>query len=66
MKKYILAIFLFLMPLNTLAYYDYIYRGGKTIGIEVKSNGIMVVGFYEVDGRYNKGELENGDYIIKA
>ena len=66
MKKYILAIFLFLMPLNTLAYSDYIYRGGKTIGIEVKSNGIMVVGFYEVDGRYNKGELENGDYIIKA
>ena len=66
MKKYILAIFLFLMPLNTLAYSDYIYRGGKTIGIEVKSNGIMVVGFYEVDGRYTKGELENGDYIIKA
>lgn len=66
MKKYILAIFLFLMPLNTLAYSDYIYRGGKTIGIEVKSNGIMVVGFYEVDGKYNKGELENGDYIIKA
>lgn len=66
MKKYILAVFLFLMPLNTLAYSDYIYRGGKTIGIEVKSNGIMVVGFYEVDGKYNKGELENGDYIIKA
>lgn len=66
MKKYILAIFLFLLPLNTLAYSDYIYRGGKTIGIEVKSNGIMIVGFYEVDGKYNKGSLENGDYIIKV
>ena len=66
MKKYIIAIFLLLMPLNTLAYSDYIYRGGKTIGIEVKSNGIMIVGFYEVDGKYNKGTLENGDYIIKV
>ena len=66
MKKYILAIFLFLLPLNTFAYSDYIYRGGKTIGIEVKSDGIMIVGFYEVDGKYNKGSLENGDYIIKV
>lgn len=66
MKKLVLAISLFLLPINTFAYSDYIYRGGKTIGIEVNSDGIMIVGFYEIDGKYNKGKLQNGDYIIKV
>lgn len=66
MKKLLLAIALFLLPINTFAYSDYIYRGGKTIGIEVNSDGIMIVGFYEIDGKYNKGKLQNGDYIIKV
>lgn len=54
------------MPLNTWAYSSEVYLGGKTLGIEVKSDGIMVVGFYEIDGKYNKGELKNGDYILKV
>ena len=57
MKKILLAIIVFILPINTLAYSDYIYRGGKTIGIEVNSNGIMIVGFYEVDGKVYVGEL---------
>lgn len=66
MKKILLIMLMFLMPINAFAYSDYIYRGGKTIGIEVTSDGIMIVGFYEVNGKFNKGKLQNGDYIIKV
>lgn len=66
MKKFILIVCILFMPINVSAYSDYIYRGGKTLGIEVNSNGVLVVGFYEVNGKYNKGKLKNGDYIIKV
>ena len=67
MKKLIL-LFICLLPINVLAYSDYIIPGGETLGIEVKSNGIMIIGFYKVAGKYNKGstELRSGDYIIKV
>lgn len=53
------------MPLNVFAYSDYIYRGGNTLGIEVNCDGVLVVGFYQIDGKYNKGnpKLKIGDYI---
>jgi len=56
------------MPLNVFAYSDYIYRGGNTLGIEVNCDGILIVGFYQIDGEYNKGvpELKVGDYIKKV
>ena len=56
------------MPLNVLAYSDYIYRGGNTIGIEVNTDGILIVGFYQINGEYNKGnpKLKVGDYIKKV
>ena len=56
------------MPLNVFAYSDYIYRGGNTLGIEVNCDGILIVGFYQIDGKYNKGskELKVGDYIKKV
>lgn len=58
----------FLMPINALAYSDYIIPGGETIGIEIKSPGIMVVGFYKIDGKFNKGTpaLKIGDIIIEV
>ena len=65
MKKLILLLAIFLLPINTFAYSDYIYRGGNTLGIEVNTNGILIVGFYEINGEYNKGKLKVGDYIIK-
>ena len=67
MKKLILLIICF-FPINVLAYSEYIIPGGETLGIEVKSNGIMIIGFYKVSGKYNKGstELRSGDYIIKV
>lgn len=53
------------MPLNVYAYSDYIYRGGNTLGIEVNCDGILIVGFYQINGEYNKGnpKLKVGDYI---
>ncbi len=67
MKKLILFL-LCLFPIDVLAYSKYIIPGGETLGIDVKSDGIMVIGFYKVAGKYNKGieSLKSGDYIIKV
>lgn len=53
------------MPLNVFAYSDYIYLGGSTLGIEISCDGVLVVGFYQIAGKYNKGNprLKVGDYI---
>ena len=66
MKKLFIMFSLLLFPFSTYAYSDYIYRGGNTIGIEINTDGVMIVGFYEVDGKFNKGKLQNGDYIISV
>lgn len=67
MKKLFL-ILLCLFPLNVFAYSNYIIPGGETLGIDIKSDGIMVIGFYKINGEYNKGtvNLKSGDYIIKV
>ena len=66
-KKLLLVISLFLFPLNVIAYSNKIIPGGNTIGISVKTPGVMIVGFYKINGKYNKAnpELRLGDYIIK-
>lgn len=68
MKKILILLMILLMPINTLAYSDYIYRGGNTLGIEVNCDGILIVGFYQINGEYNKGnpKLKVGDYIKKV
>ena len=65
-KLKVLLICLFLFPLNVLAYSDFIIPGGETLGIEIESDGIMVIGFYQINGKYNKGNpiIKSGDYII--
>lgn len=66
MKKVkLILLCLLLIPLNVLAYSDQIIPGGETIGIEINSDGIMVIGFYQIDGKYNKGTpvIKSGDYI---
>jgi stage IV sporulation protein B len=40
--------------------------GGNTIGIEVNTDGVLVVGFYQINGKYNKSDLMVGDYIKKV
>ncbi len=68
MKKFLLFLSILLMPINVWAYSNYIYRGGNTLGIEINCDGVLIVGFYQIDGRFNKGtpELKVGDYIKKV
>ena len=64
--KYLLLLYL-LMPISVFAYSDYIIASGKNIGIELKSNNIIIVGSYPIDN-YNpllETELRVGDKIIK-
>ena len=65
-----LAIFLCLLviPINILAYSDKIILGGDNIGISIQNNGVIIIGFYKINGDYNKGdnELAIGDVITKV
>ena len=69
MKKFtffLLLLYLFI-PLTVFAYSDYIIASGKNIGIELKSNNVIIVGAYDI-GSYNalkKTDLVLGDKIIK-
>lgn len=67
-KLILVYIMLLTMPINALAYSDYIYASGKSIGINIKLKGIMVVGLYEVNG-VSPGviaKINLGDRIIKV
>ncbi len=66
MKKVFISLILLIFPLNVLAYSSKVFVGGDTLGIELKTQGVMVIGFYKVKGRYNSGSLKEGDYIIKV
>ena len=67
MKKCILSLLLVLiMPLELLAYSEYIIPGGENIGITINSKGLTVVGFYKVNNKYiGKETLKIGDIITK-
>ena len=67
LKIFIISLLL-LIPINVFAYSDFIIPGGETLGIEINSKGIMVIGFYQINGKFNKGnpELKPGDYITKV
>lgn len=64
-KTFIIILSSFIMPISILAYSEYIIPGGENVGIEIKSKGIMVVGLYEIDGKYKASEagLKVGDII---
>lgn len=66
-NKLILFFFsLFIIPLQVSAYSDYVIAGGENIGIQIQSNGVIVVGLYQV-GNKNPGSdagLKVGDRII--
>lgn len=65
MKKLIYFILLF-FPYFVFAYSEYIIPGGETLGIEVNSKGVMVVGFYKVNGSFINQELQVGDKILEV
>lgn len=71
-KKYklhflIFSLTLLLLPYTVFAYSSKIIPGGENIGIQLHSDGIMIVGFYKVDDRYlgTEAGLELGDRITK-
>ncbi len=70
MKKIKLAIIAMLIfsPTSVLAYSDKIIVGGENIGINIKSDGILVVGFYKVDGNAINATpaIKNGDLILQV
>lgn len=65
-NKLILILTLLLIPFNVFAYSDYIIPGGQTIGIEVNNNGVIVIGFYKINGKFNHNKLRIGDTILKV
>lgn len=69
MKKltlYMLLVYL-LFPLSVFAYSDYIMASGKNIGIELKSNNIIIVGSYNIDNHniLAESDLQLGDKVLK-
>ena len=65
--KFLIALFL-IIPYSGYAYSQYVIPGGQTIGIEVKSKGILVVGFYKIDGEYiaKSAGFKEKDIIVKV
>ena len=66
MKRLFIFIVLLIFPLNVLAYSEYIIPGGETIGIDVRNNGIVIMGFYKVEDSYINQHLKEGDSIISV
>ncbi len=68
MKKFIFTLFIiFLFPLGAFAYSKYIIPGGESIGIKINTDGLIVVGFYKVDGEYiAKNNFKIGDKIVSV
>ena len=69
MKKltlFMLLIYLFI-PISVFAYSDYIIASGKNIGIELKSDNVIIVGAYNINNHNNliESDLQLGDKIIK-
>ncbi len=69
MKKVLITLIAFLgMPLCVFAYSNEVILGGENIGIHIDSKGILVIGFYQVNGKTLKGNpnIMIGDEIVKV
>lgn len=67
MKKFIVFLCtIILFPFSVYAYSSEVILGGSTIGIDIESNGVMVIGFYQINGKYHKSDLIEGDIITKV
>ncbi len=55
-----------MFPLNVFAYSDYILAGGQNIGIQLNSNGVLIVGTYKIGNTdpASDANLLVGDKII--
>ena len=67
MKKFIVFLCILVMcPGHVWAYSSEVIVGGATIGIDIESDGVMVIGFYKINGKYHKSSLVEGDIITKV
>ena len=64
--KFLLLIYLFI-PISVFAYPEYLIASGANIGIELKSNNVIIVGSYKVNGHniLEESDLKIGDKLIK-
>lgn len=70
MKKFILSLLTFYLfiPISVFAYSDYLIASGQNIGIELKSDYVLVVGSYKINN-YNvltETDIKIGDKITKV
>ena len=67
MKKLIITFFIILFfPISVFAYSKYVIPGGQSIGININSNGVLVVGYYKVNNTYINKNIHISDKIIKV
>ena len=61
----IFLLTLFIIPQSILAYSDKIIASGETVGIKLNTDGILIVGSYEINGHNSLVEagLKTGDVI---
>ena len=67
-KKLISILIIILFPISVFAYSNQVIIGGETIGIEVHSKGVYIVGFYPVHGKKigQEAGFKIGDIIKKV
>ena len=66
-KKLITFLITVLIPISTIfAYTDKVYIGGENVGIEVKTDGVLVVGLYKINDNFIQNSVNPGDYIIEV
>ena len=68
-KKIIIIFILLLLPVTTVfSYSSEVYVGGENIGIEVKTNGVLVIGLYKVNNEFiaKDSGIDKGDYIVSV
>lgn len=67
-KKLAIFLLFLIFPVNIFAYSSKVILGGQNIGINIQNNGVIVIGFYKLNGYFNKGtnEIKVGDLITKV
>ena len=65
-KKMVVLLAIICFPFSVLAYSSKVVLGGQNVGITIQSDGVLVVGFYKINGTLNNSKLTVGDYITKV
>ena len=66
MKKVIFIIMLLFFQVTVFAYSTEIIPGGETLGLHINNEGVLIVGYYKVNGDYINKNLEIGDKVTKV